>query len=68
MWHAYEDVFYDFWLGCAPSMVAIVVYFFFFLHVSHIVIHHPIICAIFFSFPYITLCFCQCCMFGILWY
>jgi hypothetical protein len=34
MWHAYEDVFYAFWLGCATSMVVTVVSSFFFLHVS----------------------------------
>jgi hypothetical protein len=34
MWHAYEDVFYGFWLGCVASMVANVVCFFLFLHVS----------------------------------
>ncbi len=34
MWHAYEDVFCGFWLGCVAFVVATVVYFFFFLHVS----------------------------------
>jgi hypothetical protein len=34
MWHAYEDVFCVFWLGCVISMVATMVYSFFFLHVS----------------------------------
>ncbi len=34
MWHAYEDVFYGFWLCCVAFMVTIVVYSFFFLHVS----------------------------------
>jgi hypothetical protein len=29
MWHAYEDVFCVFWFGCATSMVATVVCFFF---------------------------------------
>jgi hypothetical protein len=34
MWHAYEDVFYVFWLGCVAFVVATMVYSFFFLHVS----------------------------------
>jgi len=34
MWHAYEDVFYGFLLGCVTSVVATMVYSFFFLHVS----------------------------------
>jgi hypothetical protein len=34
MWHAYEDVFYGFWLGCVASMVVIVVCFFFFFCMS----------------------------------
>ncbi len=33
MWHAYEDVFYGFWLGYVAFVVTTVVYFFFFLHV-----------------------------------
>jgi hypothetical protein len=31
MWHTYEDVFYDFLLGCVASMTATVVCFFFFI-------------------------------------
>jgi hypothetical protein len=34
MWHVYEDVFYGFWLGCVASIVATMVWSFFFLHVS----------------------------------
>jgi hypothetical protein len=34
----------------------------------HIVIHHPIICAMFINLPYITLCFHWCHLFSILWY
>jgi hypothetical protein len=34
MWHAYEDVFYVFSLGCATYVVATVVFSFFFQHVS----------------------------------
>ncbi len=34
MWHAYENVFYVFWLSCETSVVTIVVYYFFFLQVS----------------------------------
>ncbi len=55
MWHAYEDVFYGFWLGCVASMVAIVVFFFF--PCLHTVIRRPAICAMFVSLPYIILCF-----------
>jgi hypothetical protein len=34
----------------------------------HIVICHSIICVMLVSLPYIKLCFCWCCLFGILWY
>ncbi len=34
MQRAYEDVFCGFWFGCAASVVSIVLYYFFFLHVS----------------------------------
>jgi len=34
----------------------------------HIMICDPTICAMFVSFPCITLCFCWCCLFGTLWY
>jgi hypothetical protein len=34
----------------------------------HIVIHHPIVYAIFISLTYITLCLYSCCLFGTLWY
>ncbi len=34
MWHAYEDVFCVFWFGCVAFVVTVVVYSFFFLHVS----------------------------------
>jgi len=33
VWHAYEDVLCVFLLGCAASLVATMVYYFFFLHV-----------------------------------
>jgi hypothetical protein len=31
MWHAYEDVFCGFWFGRVAPMVAIVVFFFFYM-------------------------------------
>jgi hypothetical protein len=34
----------------------------------HIVIHHPTICVIFVSLPYITMCFHWYCLFGTVWY
>jgi len=34
MWHAYEDVFYVFWLGCAAFVVATMVCSFLFLHIT----------------------------------
>jgi hypothetical protein len=45
-------------------------YGFFFLLFAclHTMIHHPTICAIFVSLPYITLCFCWCYLFSTLWY
>jgi hypothetical protein len=42
--------------------------FFLLLACLHIVVNHPRICAMFVSFPCITLCFCWCYLFGTMWY
>jgi hypothetical protein len=57
MWHAYEDVFCGFWLGCVAFMVATMGCFFFFLHVFKFMIRHPIIYVMFVNLPYIILIF-----------
>jgi hypothetical protein len=53
-------------LGCSCSYH----YSLLFLISTHLymVIHHSTICAIFFSFPYIILCFWWCYLFCTLWY
>jgi hypothetical protein len=66
MWHAYEDIFCGFWLGCVAFVVTTVVYLFF-SACLHIVICHPTICAMFVSLPNIIFCFHQCCLFCIMW-
>jgi hypothetical protein len=66
MWHAYGNVFYGFWLGCATSMVATVVCFFLFMHVSTLwfvipqfaqyLLVFPILFYVFASATYLVLC------------
>jgi hypothetical protein len=46
MWHAYENVFCGFWLGCAASVVATMIYFFFFL----------LVCTLWFIIPQFVQC------------
>jgi hypothetical protein len=41
---------------------------FFLFTCLHIVIHHPINCAIFVNILCITMCFHWCCLFGTMWY